>query len=56
MGLFKEVESIIPPKKHNKTIKLKTLKVYDAIMAKQTKVIRTLNVKSPVVNEKPNQK
>ena len=34
MGLFKEVELIIPPKKqntHNKTIKIKSLSGYDAI-------------------------
>ena len=34
MGLFKEVELIIPPEKqntHNKTIKIKPLNGYDAI-------------------------
>ena len=31
MGLFKEVELIIPPKKQNKTIKVKSLNGYDAI-------------------------
>ena len=31
MGLFKEVDLIIPPQKQNKTIKVKSLKGYDAI-------------------------
>ena len=37
MGLFKEVELIIPPKKQNttnKTIKIKSLNGYDAIREK----------------------
>ena len=35
MGLFKEVELIIPPKKqNNKTIKVKSLNGYDAIREK----------------------
>ena len=31
MGLFKEIGLIIPPEKQNKTIKVKSLSVYDAI-------------------------
>ena len=31
MGLFKEVELIIPPKKQNKAIKINPLNGYDAI-------------------------
>ena len=34
MGLFKEVELIIPPKTLNKTIKIKSLNGYDAIREK----------------------
>ena len=37
MGLLKEVESIIPPKKQNttnKTVKVKSLNGYDAIREK----------------------
>ena len=35
MGLFnKEVELIVPPKKQNKTIKIKSLNGYDAIREK----------------------
>ena len=34
MGLFKEVELIIPPKKQKKTIKVKPLNGYDAIREK----------------------
>ena len=37
MGLFKEVELILPPKKqntNNKTIKVKSLNCYDAIREK----------------------
>ena len=34
MGLFKEVGLIIPPKKQNKTINIKSLNCYDAIIGK----------------------
>ena len=34
MGLFKEVELVIPLKKQNKTIKVKPLKGHDAIREK----------------------
>ena len=48
MGLFKEVELIIPPKKqNNKTIKVKSLNGYDVIREKLDEG-NTLNVKSPV--------
>ena len=48
MGLFKEVELIIPPKKqNNKTIKVKSLNGYDAVREKLDEG-NTLNVKSPV--------
>ena len=42
MGLLKEVELIIPPKKqntNNKTIKVKPLNGYDAISENKMKVI-----------------
>ena len=50
MGLFKEVELIIPPKKqntNNKTIKIKSLNGYDAIRGKLDEG-NTMTVKSPV--------
>ena len=58
MGLFKEVELIIPPEKqNNKTIKIKPLNGYDAIREKLDEG-NTTTVKSPVVTEstkpKPN--
>ena len=58
MGLFKEVELIIPPKKqntNNKTIKVKSLNGYDAIREKLDQG-NTMTVKQPVVNEKPKTK
>ena len=56
MGLFKEVELIIPPKKqntNNKTIKIKSLNRYDSIREKLDEG-NTMTVKQPVVNEKLN--
>ena len=51
MGLFKEVELIIPPKKQiNKIIKVKSLNGYDAIREKLDEG-NTMTVKQPVVNE-----
>ena len=50
MGLVKEVELIIPPKKqntNNKTIKVKSLNGYDAIREKLDEG-NTMTVKSPV--------
>ena len=50
MGLFKEVELIVPPKKQNttnKTIKVKALNGYDAIREKLDEG-NTLKFKSPV--------
>ena len=47
MGLFNEIELIIPPKKQNKTIKVKTLNGHDAIRGK-TDEGNTMTVKSPV--------
>ena len=56
MGLIKEVELIIPPKKpNNKTIKVKSLNGYDAVGEKLDEG-NTLHVKQPVVNEKPKAK
>ena len=58
MGLFKEVELIIPPKKqntNNKTIKVKSLNGYDAIREKLDEHDR-MNVKSPAINGKPKTK
>ena len=59
MGFFnKEVELIIFPKKQNantKTIKVKSLNGYDAIREKLDEG-NTLNVKQPVVNERPKTK
>ena len=58
MGLFKEVELIIPPKKqntNNKTIKVKSLNGYDAIREKLDEG-NTMTVKQPVINEKPKTK
>ena len=57
MGLFKEVESIIPPKNsiNNKTIEVKSLNGYDAIREKLDQG-NTMTVKHPVVNEKHNTK
>ena len=57
MGLLKEVELIIPPKKqntNNKTIKIKSLNGHDAIREKLDEG-NTMTVKSPVVTEKRNQ-
>ena len=64
MGLFKEVELIIPPKKqntNNKTIKVKSSNGYDAIREKldegNTMTVRaSATLRSPVVTEKRNQK
>ena len=51
MGLFKEVELIIPPKKqNNKTIKVKPLNGYGAIREKLGEG-NTMTVKQPVVTE-----
>ena len=50
MGLFKNVELIIPPKKqntNNKTIKVKSLNGYDAITEKLDEG-NTVTVKQPV--------
>ena len=50
MGLFKEVELIIPPKKQNTnniTIKVKSLNGYDAIREKLDEG-NTMTVKRPV--------
>ena len=58
MGLFKEVELIIPPKKQkttNTTIKVKSLNGYDVIREKLDEG-NTMTVKSPVATEKRNQK
>ena len=56
MGLFKEVELIIPPKKqNNKTVKVKSLNGYGAIREKLDEG-NTMTVKQPVVNEKPKTK
>ena len=55
MGLFKEVELIIPPKRQNTTIKVKSLNGYDAIRGKIDEG-NTMTVRSPVVNEKPKTK
>ena len=64
MGLFEEVELIIPPKKQNtknKTIKVKALSGYDAIREKLDEG-NTLHEhasamqRSPVINEKPKTK
>ena len=43
MGMFKEVELIIPPKKqntNNKSIEVKSLNGYDAIRENRMKVIQ----------------
>ena len=53
MGLFKEVELTIPPKKQtsaSKTIKVKSLNGCDAIREKLDEG-STMTVKSPVVTE-----
>ena len=58
MIFFKEAELIIPPKKqntNNKTIKVKSLNGYDAIRGKLDEH-NTMNVKSPVMNQKPKTK
>ena len=48
MGLFNnEVELIVPPKKQNKTIEIKSLNGYDAIREKLDEG-NTLTVKKPV--------
>ena len=54
----KGVELIIPPKKqntNNKTIKVKSLNGYDSTREKLDEH-NTLNVKDPVINEKPKTK
>ena len=53
MGLFKEIELTIPPKKQasaSKTIKVKPLSGYDAIREKLDEG-NTMTVKHPVANE-----
>ena len=58
MRFLNKDELIIPPKKqnaNNKTIKLKSLNGYDAIMEKLDEH-NTMNVKNPVVHEKPKTK
>ena len=59
MGLFSEVELIIPPKKqttkNDKSVKVKTLNGYDAIREKIDED-NTLTVKKPVEQTKPKQK
>ena len=50
MGFFKEVELIIPPKKQNKTMKIKPLNRYDSIR-EQIDEGSTLTVKNPVINK-----
>ena len=47
MGLFKAVGLIIPPKKQNKPIKIKSLNGYDAIREKLDEG-NTMTVKNPV--------
>ena len=57
MGLFKEVELILPPKKqntNNKTIKVKSLNGYDAIREKLDEG-NTMTVKAPVSGKGPQQ-
>ena len=64
MGLFKEVELIIPPKKqntNNKTIEVKSLNGYDSIREKldegSTMTVHASAMRrQPVVNEKPKTK
>ena len=58
MGLNKEIELIMPPKKknaNNKTVKVKSLNGYDAICEKLDEG-NTMTVKAPVVTEKPKTK
>ena len=58
MGLFEEVELIVPPKKqnaNNKTVKVKSLNGYDASREKLDEG-STMTVESPVINEKPKTK
>ena len=58
MGLFKEVELILPPKKqntNNKTIKVKSLNGYDAIREKLDEG-NTMTVKQPVLEKGPLEK
>ena len=50
MGLFQEVELIIPPKKQNTTIKVKPLYCYDSIREKIDEG-NTLTANNPVINE-----
>ena len=55
MGLFKEVELIIPPKKqnaNNKTIEIKSLNGYDAIREKLDEG-NTMTVKTPAMGKGP---
>ena len=47
MGTFKELELIIPPRKQNKTINVKSSSGCDAIRAKIDEGI-TMTVKTPV--------
>ena len=58
MGLFKNVELIIPPKKqitNNKTSKVKSLNGYGAIREKLYEG-NTMTVKQPAITEKPKPK
>ena len=58
MSFFDKDEMVIPPKKqntNNKTIKVKSLSGYDAIREKLDEH-GTMNVKTPVINEKPKTK
>ena len=58
MGIFKEDELIVPPKKqntNNKAIKVKSLNGYGSIREKLDEG-NTMTVKQPVVNEKPKTK
>ena len=58
MGLFKEVELIIPPGKqnaNNKTIQVKSLNGYDAVREKLDEG-NTMTVKHPVIHGKPKTK
>ena len=55
MGLFKEVELIIPPKKqnaNNKTIKVKSLNWYDAIREKLDEG-NTMTVQASAMQRQP---
>ena len=52
MGLFKEVELIIPHKKQNKTIKVKSLNGHDAIREKIDEC-NTLNEHASAMRRNP---